>query len=305
LSAPHNRSYAGPLIVLAGATGFSFKAIFVKAAYAHGVDATTLLALRMLFSLPVFLLMALWARGSGEPLARKDWWSIVALGFAGYYLSSYLDFLGLLFIPAGLERLILFLQPTLVVLMSAALFRTPVRRHHVISLVLSYGGMAIVFVSTLQIAQTPTDIVIGSGLVFASAVAYAGYIIGSGRVIPRIGTTRFTGYASSVACGFVIAQFFVLNRFEALILPAEVYWLALAMAVVSTVLPIWLLAEGIRRIGSNQTSMISAVGPVMTIFFGWLLLGETVTLVQVIGSAMVLAGVLLVSLKVESAAKPN
>lgn len=297
------RSYAGPLIVLAGATGFSFKAIFVKAAYAHGVDATTLLALRMLFSLPVFIVMAVWASGSGAPLARRDWFAVIALGFTGYYLSSYLDFLGLLFIPAGLERLILFLQPTLVVLVSAALFRTPIRRHHVISLVLSYGGMALVFVSTLQISQAPANIVVGSGLVFASAVTYTAYIIGSGRVIPRIGTTRFTGYASSVACGFVIAQFFALNRVEALILPAEVYWLALAMAVVSTVLPIWLLAEGIRRIGSNQTSMISAIGPVLTIFFGWLLLGETVTLVQVIGSALVLAGVLLVSVKVEAAAR--
>jgi len=301
---PHHRSYAGPLIVLAGATGFSFKAIFVKAAYAHGVDATTLLALRMLFSLPVFLAMAVWASRSGTPLARRDWLAVIALGFGGYYLSSYLDFLGLLFIPAGLERLILFLQPTLVVLLSAALFRTPIRRHHVISLVLSYGGMAVVFVSTLQISQAPKDIIIGSGLVFASAVAYAGYIIGSGRVIPRIGTTRFTGYASTVACGFVIAQFFAINRVEALILPTEVYWLALAMAVVSTVLPIWLLAEGIRRIGSNQSSMISAIGPVLTIFFGWLLLGETVTLVQILGSAMVLAGVLLVSVKVEAAVKP-
>jgi drug/metabolite transporter (DMT)-like permease len=297
----HRRSYAGPLIVLAGATGFSFKAIFVKAAYALGVDATTLLALRLLFALPAFLLMGLWARGSGEPLTRGDWLAVIGLGFVGYYLSSTLDFLGLLFIPAGLERLILFLTPTLVVLMSAALFKTPIRRHHIISLALSYGGMALVFVSTLRLSQTPNDVLLGGGLVFASAIAFATYMIGSGRVIPRMGTTRFTAYASTIACVFGIVQFLIINPVSAMVQPAELYWLVLAMAAVSTVAPIWLMAEGMRRIGSNQTSMISAIGPVMTIFFGWLLLGEAVTLVQIIGSALVLAGVLLVSLKVEAA----
>ena len=188
--------------------------------------------------------------------------------------------------------------------MSAALFRTPIRRHHIVSLALSYGGMALVFVSTLRLSQTPGEVVLGGGLVFASAIAFATYMIGSGRVIPRVGTTRFTAYASTVACGFGVAQFLIVNPVGAMVQPAEVYWLVLAMAAVSTVAPIWLMAEGMRRIGSNQTSMISAIGPVMTIFFGWLLLGEAVTLVQVIGSAMVLAGVLLVSLKVETAAKP-
>ncbi len=295
------RSYAGPLIVLAGATGFSFKAIFIKAAYAYGVDATTLLALRMLFSLPVFLIMAVLSRNAGEPFTRRDWLALVALGFVGYYLSSYLDFLGLLFITAGLERLILFLTPTIVVLMSAALFKTPIRRHHVISLVLSYSGMALVFLSTLRLSEKPGDILLGGGLVFLSALSYSVYLIGSGRIIPRIGSTRFTAYASSIACAFAISQFFAVSPAGALALPAPVYWLALAMAVVSTVLPIWLLAEGIRRIGANQTSMISAVGPVLTIFFGWLLLGEAVTLVQIAGSVLVLAGVLLVSVKAEAA----
>ena len=164
--------------MLAGATGFSFKAIFIKAAYAYGVDATTLLALRMLFSLPVFLVMAVVSRNAGEPFTRRDWIAVVALGFTGYYLSSYLDFLGLLFITAGLERLILFLTPTIVVLMSALLFKTPIRRHHVISLALSYGGMALVFLSTLRLAQKPGDILLGGGLVLLSALTYSTYLIG-------------------------------------------------------------------------------------------------------------------------------
>jgi drug/metabolite transporter (DMT)-like permease len=128
-------------------------------------------------------------------------------------------------------------------------------------------------------------------------------MIGSGRVIPRVGAARFTGYASSAACGFAIGQFFLMHGVAALDQPAKVYWLCVAMAMISTVMPIWLMAEGIKRIGANQVAMISAIGPVLTIFFGWSILGETITPVQILGAALVLAGVLLVSLKAEAAAR--
>jgi len=294
----------GPLLVVIAATGFSFKAIFIKILYAEfPVDPETLLALRMLFSLPFFLLMTALSRDSARQMARRDWLMLVAMGFIGYYLSSYLDFLGLQYISAGLERLILFLQPTMVVLLSALFFKTAIRRHHAISLGLSYTGIALVFAANMQVASDPRAILLGGGLVLLSALCYAFYMIGSGRVIPRVGAARFTGYASSAACGFAIGQFFLMHGVAALDQPAKVYWLCVAMAMISTVMPIWLMAEGIKRIGANQVAMISAIGPVLTIFFGWSILGETITPVQILGAALVLAGVLLVSLKAEAASR--
>jgi drug/metabolite transporter (DMT)-like permease len=230
-----HRAVWGPLLVVFAATGFSFKAIFIKILYAEfPVDPETLLALRMLFSLPFFLLMTAMSHDSRRALERRDWIGLVAMGFIGYYLSSYLDFLGLQYISAGLERLILFLQPTIVVLLSAVFLRTRIRRHHAISLALSYAGIALVFAASLQIAPDPRPVVLGGGLVLASALCYALYMIGSGRVIPRVGAARFTGYASSAACGFAIGQFFLLHGVAALDQPAKVYWLCAAMALVST-----------------------------------------------------------------------
>jgi drug/metabolite transporter (DMT)-like permease len=303
-AAPHR--LLGPAMVLIAATGFAFKAILIKILYAEfSIDPETVLALRLLFSLPFFVLMALFASGGARSLEARDWRALAALGFVGYYLSSYLDFLGLQYISAGLERLILFLQPTIVVLLSAFFFKTRIRRHHVISIALSYGGIALVFFSNLNLAADPHAITLGSGLVFLSALAYACYLLGSGAVIPRIGAARFTGFASMVACGFATGQFFISHGIAGLVQPPKVYWLSLTMALVSTVMPIWLMAEGVKRIGANQVSMISAIGPVITIYFGWLILNEPITLVQIVGAMLVLAGVLLVSLKVETlATKP-
>ena len=296
------RALWGPLLVVIAATGFSFKAIFIKVLYAEfPVDPETFLALRMLFALPFFLVMAALSRDRARQLERRDWIMLIAMGFIGSYLSSYLDFLGLQYISAGLERLILFLQPTMVVLLSALFFKTAIRRHHAISLALSYTGIALVFASNIMLAPDPHAILLGGGLVFLSALAYALYMIGSGRIIPRVGAARFTGYASTAACGFAIGQFFVLRGVDALAQPAKVYWLCVAMALISTVMPIWLMAEGIKRIGANQTAMIAAIGPVQTIFFGWLILHEAITFVQIVGAALVLAGVLLVSLKATAA----
>lgn len=293
----------GPLLILIAATGFAFKAILIKLLYAEfRIDPETVLALRLLFALPFFALMALFAGSGARTLDARDWRALTGLGFIGYYLSSYFDFLGLQYISAGLERLILFLQPTMVVLLSAFFFKTRVRRHHVISIALSYGGIALVFAANLNLAQDPRAITLGSGLVFLSALAYAFYLIGSGAVIPRLGAARFTGLASMIACVFATAQFFLGHGLSGLVQPAKVYWLSLLMAVVSTVMPIWLMAEGVKRIGANQVSMIGAIGPIITIYFGWLILGEPITMVQIAGAVLVLAGVLLVSLKVEAPA---
>ncbi|HWA14400.1 MAG TPA: DMT family transporter [Burkholderiales bacterium] len=297
--APVRAPLAGTIFVLAAAACFSAKAVIIKMAYAHPVDAATLLTLRMLFSAPFFVLMALWSTRKSEvrPLTRKQWISVLVLGFTGYYLASYLDFLGLQYITAGLERLILFLYPTIVVLLSAWWLRKPIRRHHIVALVLSYGGIALVFTENLNFGGHAHEVALGGALVFASGVVYSFYLIGAGETVGSIGAMRFTAYAMLVACVVSLLQFFVRHDVADLRLPHQVYWLALTMAILSTVIPAWLMSEGIRLTGANHAAMVGSVGPVVTIFLGYWFLGEPITAMQVVGGALVLSGVTLVSLR--------
>lgn len=277
------------------AIGFSGKAILVKLAYRYGVDAVTLLALRMVFSVPIFMATALWMRmrGQHKPIERRDWGAILMLGLVGYYLSSLLDFTGLSYISAGLERLVLFLYPTMVVILSAALYRRSVRRHEWVALALSYSGIALVFLH--DVGGMQKGIVFGTLFVFASTLTYSMYLIGTGHVIARVGAMRFTAYAMLVASTATLLQFALTHPLEAIRQPVQVYELSLAMAVFSTVLPVFMLSAGIRMIGSGHTSLIGSVGPVSTIFMAAWFLGEPVSALQMAGSALVLAGVLSVS----------
>lgn len=295
---PSRAPLAGTVCVVVAAAFFSAKAVIIKLAYAaHPVDAATLLTLRMLFSAPFFVLMALWStRKPGvKPLTRKQWLSVLVLGFTGYYLASYLDFLGLQYITAGLERLILFLYPTIVVLLSAWWLKKPIRRHHVIALLLSYGGIALVFIENLGFGGHAHEVALGGTLVFASGVVYSFYLIGAGETVGSIGAMRFTAYAMLVACAVSLAQFFLTHEPGDLQLPGEVYGLVLTMAILSTVIPAWLMSEGIRLTGASHAAMAGSVGPVATIFLGFWFLGEPVTPVQIAGAALVLSGVTLVS----------
>lgn len=288
---------AGVMFALVAAIGFSAKAVLVKLAYIEQVDPITLLALRMAFSLPFFLLAA-WVANrhqSHTPMTRSDWWAVTVFGFTGYYLASFLDFLGLQYISAGLERLILFLYPTMVVLISAIWFRQRIGRRIVLALVLSYLGIAFAYVHDMQIQAQ--GVLLGAALVFASALAYAIYLIGAGHTIARIGSTRFTAYAMTVACVAALLQFVVMNPLSDLTQPTQVYALSLSMAIFSTVMPAFILAAAIRRIGSMRTSIIGSVGPVSTIYLAYVFLGEAVSMVQIVGSLLVLAGVLMIGLK--------
>jgi drug/metabolite transporter (DMT)-like permease len=294
-------TFVGVVMVLASSIGFSSRGVLIKLSYPYGVDAVTLLALRMIFSLPLFALMAVFARQSETALTRSDWKMVVGLGFLGYYLSSYLSFLGLLYVPASLERLLLYLTPTMVVVLSAILFKQAIRRHHVLALGLTYGGILLVLVENMVITADPREIAIGALLGLGSALTFTVYLIASGTIIPRIGSARFTAYASGTACGFVIAQFMAIRDIESLALPMPVYGYAIAMALFCTVIPTWMMSEGIRRIGANQSSMLSSIGPVATIVLAAWVLGEPITTLQVAGSALVLAGVWLVGVKREAA----
>ncbi len=295
----------GVALALLAAVGFSAKAIFVKLAYdSASVDAITLLALRMAFSVPVFFGAALWSsrQSQAKTLHRRDWLLIAGLGCIGYYLSSLLDFMGLKYLSAGLERLILFLYPTMTVLLSAAIFKHPVSRLHIIALVISYAGIALAFAH--QLPHRSNDMLLGAGLVFASTFSYSAYLTGAGHAIRQIGAIRFTSLTMIVACLITLVHFASTHTLSALLLPWRVYGLSLGMALFSTVLPVFMLSAAIRIINPGRTALIGSIGPVATIFMGYLFLNETIDSLQIAGSILVLAGVLLISLSNKQISAP-
>jgi drug/metabolite transporter (DMT)-like permease len=288
------RTLIGPLFAVLGVLGFSFKAILVKLAYAaHPVDPVTLLTWRMIYAAPFFAAMAWYAERSpgATRMSATDVVTLAALGFVGYYLSSYVDFAGLQYVTASLERLILFLYPTMVVLLSAMLHRQRITRRIAVALVLSYSGILLVFAHDLRTSQAQRDIVLGGALVFASALCYAIYLVVAPRLIGRLGSLRFIAWAMLASTVFVFAQFLIVHPLSALAIPLRVHLLSFAMATVSTVLPTWLMAEALKRIGANRAALVGSLGPVFTIGFGHVLLHEPLNVVQFIGAALVLAGV--------------
>jgi len=293
----------GPLAAVIGVLGFSFKAILIKLAYAWApIDAVTLLALRMIYSAPFFALMAWWAtRRAPAPIGRRDWLHILWLGFIGYYLASLVDFMGLQYVSASLERLMLYLYPTLVVVLSAILLKQRITGRILTALALSYAGIVLVFVRDLSLAGDPHELWLGGGLVFAGAALYAVYLVAAGPVIGRLGSLRFISWAMLASTVFVLLQFALTRPMAALAAPFRIQLLSLTMAVLSTVLPTFLIAEAIRRIGANRTSLVGSLGPVFTIWLGWWLLGEPVHWIQLGGVALVLAGVTLVTLRPRAA----
>jgi drug/metabolite transporter (DMT)-like permease len=274
---------------------FSFRPILIKLAYGYVRDPVTLIALRMVFSAPFFLLAALWQRGGQAPISRRDWWAIAGLGALGYYFASFVDFLGLQYISAGLGRLLLFLYPTLVVILSWLVLGKRAGARELIALAVTYAGTALVLSGA--IGGQNENLPLGTALVFAGAVGYAVYLVFGTQVIQRVGSMRFTAYALLVASALCIAQFLALRPLAALALPWPVYAYAIAMAIFSTVLPTFMTAEALRRIGANQVAILGALGPASTIFFGFVGLDERMTWLQMVGTVLVLGGVVLVSLK--------
>lgn len=284
--------HIGMLFATLAALGFSMKAIFVKLAYQVApVDAVTLLSLRMAFSFPLFVIMGFAALKGGPALTRRDWGLLVLLGLSGYYGASILDFMGLAHITAGLERLILFTYPTLTILLGVMFLGQSMSRRVWLSLLFCYAGIALVFVNDLNVLGDQKDIWLGAGLVFGSAVSYAFYSAFAEVSIKRIGAMRFSVLAMFVSIIAVQIHFLSVNSIDALIQPASIYVYCMAMAVFSTVLPIVFQSGAIRRIGAARCVLIGTLGPVLTIFFGWWLLAEPFTIMQALGTALVLVGV--------------
>jgi drug/metabolite transporter (DMT)-like permease len=288
----------GCLLVLLGAFGFSAKAILVKLAYASDaqLDAITLMALRMLFSLPLYLLAAFWngKKSSAPPLHKNQWAVVFILGLMGYYLASYMDFTALQTISAGLERLILFSYPTFVVLFSAILYRRKLTITMIIALGLSYIGILLVFIE--QVSLVSSNILLGSTLVLGSSIVFACFTMGSGVMVHRIGSVRFTAYTMSVACIATLIHFSFHHDLIKTVnsISAEIYILSLMMAVFSTVLPSFLMNTGIKKVGASSASILSSIGPILTLVLANRILHETMTSTQFLGTFFVLAGGLVV-----------
>jgi len=283
----------GFLLAAGGSIAFSGKAIIVKLAYRYGVDAVTLIMYRMLFALPMFLILAWWA-GRGKPrLTWRDARAVLGLGFSGYYLASFLDFAGLRYISASLERLILYLNPTLVLGLGLVLFRRRATRRQVAALAVSYAGVLCVFGRelTLKGANVP----LGATLVFGSAVSYAIYLAYSGEEVKRLGALRLTGLATSVACVICIAQFLVLRPVSAMMVAPQVLWLSALNATVCTFVPVLMVMMAIEKLGASLTAQTGSIGPVSTILMAVLLLGEPFTAWEAAGTALVLAGIWLLT----------
>jgi drug/metabolite transporter (DMT)-like permease len=295
---PTNKLLTGILLALVGAVLFSTKAIFVKLAYRDtNIDAVTLLAWRMIFSVPFFVGAAFVSssQSSNTKFTWKEWILIAIIGCLGYYISSLLDFLGLQFVSASIERLILFIYPTLVLIMSALFFKIKIKPMQWLAVTITYAGLALAFVSEVA-GQTVENrnFVKGAVYIFICAFTYAAYIVGSGRMIPKVGASKFNSYAMSFASIAVLLHFFIRSEESLWHLPALVYLYGFLMAVFSTVLPSYLVAAAIARIGSGNVAVVGSVGPVSTIILASIFLGEVITVWQIVGTILVLIGVLVI-----------
>jgi drug/metabolite transporter (DMT)-like permease len=281
------------LLATLGAIAFSGKAIIVKLAYRYGVDAVTLIMYRMLFALPMFLILTWWAGRGKPPLSWRDARAVLGLGFCGYYLASFLDFAGLRYISASLERLILYLNPTLVLALGVLLFQRKASRQQLVALCVSYAGVLCVF--GREASLHGMNVPLGATLVFGSTVSYAVYLAYSGEEVKRLGALRLTGLATSVACFICIAQFLILRPLSAVAVAPQVLWLSALNATACTFAPVLMVMMAIERIGASLTAQTGSIGPLSTILLAVLLLGERFTAWMAAGTVLVLAGIWLLA----------
>jgi drug/metabolite transporter (DMT)-like permease len=291
---------SGFIIALGGAILFSTKAIFVKLAFkAVHVDAVTLLTLRMLFSLPFYVAAVFIAqrKESAEKLILKQWMGIAVMGILGYYLSSLFDFIGLQYVSAGLERLILFLYPTFAVLMNTFFFKTKLSAIQIIALVLTYAGIGIAYFGELNVDTSYPHFYYGSFMVFLCAVTYSFYIVGTGRIVSKVGVTKYTAYVMLFATAGIFIHFLCTEKASNVHFTNETVYYSLALAIIATVLPSFMMSYGMKKIGSNNVAILTSVGPVSTILQAHFILGENFFLLQIAGTVLVIAGIFLIGWK--------
>ena len=287
----------GVLLILIGTCCFAAKGILIKLAYAYDITATPLLMLRMLFALPFYVVIAIWISRRSAPLGAMQLLKIIGLGLLSYYVSSLFDFMGLQYISAGLERLVLYIYPTLVLLLNAVMKHKKISRMEILALAVAYAGMLLVFFHDVHLSNSWATTALGGGLVLISTISFASFIVLAGDIIPRVGSLRFTSYGMISACVGVIAHNLIAEGWQTIEQPHQVYTLAFALAVFCTVIPSFLMNEGIRIIGSNRAAILGIFGPIVTLFLGAAVLDEALGVVQLLGAGLVLGGVALTTLQ--------
>lgn len=297
----HSKNFvSGFLLSLAGALLFSTKAIFVKLAFKEtGVDAVTLLSLRMLFALP-FYLIAAWIglkKEHSKKLSNTNLFWIITMGIFGYYLSSLFDFIGLQYVSAGLERLILFLYPTFAVLINTYIFKAALSKRQIIALFLTYFGIGIAYFAELKTDSDNPQFIFGAFMIFLCAISYSFYLVGTGKLVHKAGATRYTAYAMISATAGIFIHFLFTRNVTAIQFTSTLTWYSIALAIIATVIPSFLMSNGMKKIGSNNVSIITGIGPVSTIIQAHFLLGEQILLLQIIGTVLVIIGVVLIGWK--------
>ncbi|WP_151963977.1 DMT family transporter [Acinetobacter oleivorans] len=292
----------GSFFALCSAFLFSTKAIFIKQTYALSplVDATVLMALRMLSALPFFLLICWFNRHHNQGIKKKDWLILIFAGLLGYYFASWLDFMGLMFISASLERIILFLYPTLTVIVSSLLYKQKLDAKSLFAIFLSYGGTVLVMLQEHNNAPIQGNFWLGTSLVFASAVAFAGYLLLTPPLIKKFGSWNFTGLALTVACIGTLTHYTLSTPHPIqllLQLPSSVIWYGIGLGFLVTVLPTVMLMQSIERLGASQSAMIASIGPVLTILLAVAFLNEHLNMWQWVGCLLNIIGVMMITLR--------
>ncbi len=299
----NDRSYfvSGILIGLTGAVCFSTKAIFVKLAYRDtGIEAVPLLALRMIFSLPFFVISAFISSSKTDNVrfTPGQWLLVALMGFLGYYISSLLDFVGLQYVSAGIERLILFIYPTLVLIISSLVFKVRIKPYQWVAVAITYFGLSLALFGEINFEGAfREEFYYGVSAIFGCAITYAVYIVGSGRIIPVVGASKFNSYAMSFACLAVLLHYFIASDESLFGFPPAVYGYTVSMALLSTVIPSYLISESIKRIGADNSAIVASIGPVSTIIQAYIFLREPVLALQIAGTTLILLGVLIISKK--------
>lgn len=290
------RFWFGVLLGVLGIVLFSSKAVMVKLAYNYNVDAITMLLLRMLFSFPFYVVIAYLYRNKNQEIktTKKDYAWVVFFGLVGYYLASFFDFVGLTYIKASLERIILFVYPTIVILLNRLFFKQPITKIQTLAIFLSYLGIVIAFSDEVDISGN--NVYLGGFFVLLSAITYASYLVGSGWLIPKFGVVKFTAYAMLVSCFCVFVHFSIIGETDLLNLPWQVYVLGCLIAVFATVIPSFLVSASIKIISSSNFAIVAGVGPISTIILASLFLNESLTLFQFFGAILVIIGIIITSL---------
>ena len=289
--------WLGVSLGILGVVLFSSKAVMVKLAYTYNVDAITMLLLRMLFSFPFYVVIAYLYRNENQQVknTKKDYYWVVFFGLVGYYLASFFDFVGLTYVKASLERIILFVYPTIVLLLNRLFFKQPITKVQVLAIFLSYLGIVIAFSDEVYIYGN--NVYLGGFFVLLSAVTYASYLVGSGWLIPKFGVVKFTAYAMLVSCFSVFIHFIIMSESDLFALPWQVYSLGFLIAVFATVIPSFLVSTSIKMISSSNFAIVAGIGPISTIILAFFFLNESLTFVQFLGALLVIIGILITSFK--------